>query len=1194
MLSYSIRLVVFSLLVMILSAAVFAQGGATGAITGTVQDPSGAVVGNAEVRITNQDTNVLERTLTTAGDGTFTAALLPVGTYTVSVKAKGFTEGNFATIAVRVTETTRMTAKLSTQAVQQHIEVEAAVQAVDTSDATTGQAIESDTIRAMPLATQNFQQLLTLSSGAQSELNSAAQLGRGQVRIQVNGQREDNNNYLIEGISVTDYNVAELTNTPLPNPDVIQEFKVQTSLYDASQGRNGGGNINAILKSGTNTIHADGYEFFRNTALDANEYFLKGSGAPRPVIQQNIFGGSLGGPIGSGGKLGFFFVNYEGTRQRSGDSPGTLISTFIPYVPAADRGTDPTSEANLAADFGVASADPVAASLLAFKSDQFGGPANGYLFPLPSNVPAGTAAGTPVQFTVSKPGQFTDNQFTADWDREFHNSRDAVAARVFYSDSVQDIPFGAGGLQASLGAAASGTDLNFPYDLPIHDRLFIISETHVFSPRLVNDFRFGLVHINNTANNVDPVTVADAGIDRPTDNLTNSIYKFTFVTSGFQFGPTPQANQAQTQNNYNFVDNLSWVKGAHTLTVGGQYTRVRLDKLFPQVFNGQLFFTNTSATETDFGNFVGGTPEFSFGGGGVYNHSYKQSNSAVFAQDDWKATSNLTVNLGLRTEFLGAWTDGNCHIGNIESSLTKTGAYPFIYPKCVNNLGVTGLTGNADGSTFANNVSTGLGPRFGFAWDLFGRHTTTVRGGYGIYYVREDVGAVDQLSFQAPFIPIVFFGQTPGFTMSDFFTGTPATNPNAVPMAGQLSAAWLPCLAQLTSFPDPNGDGSAVYGGCTGPGVNSTQNLFVLEVPHHFRVPNTQQWNLTVQRELGRHWVLEAGYVGTRGIHLRETRDAIQSVNASPANPFTVTDTSNNTYTITTNTFSNAIARTPTPGLNGYSGYQIFANDAYSIYHALQTTLSRRWGRGYFQAAYTFSKNIDATSTGNTAFNTAYNDQSNINASRGISDFNRPHRLAVSYAYDLPFFAHATGMQKAALGGWQVAGVSIFQTGLPFSIFDSSAGTGFLGEGSTPLLGASLAQGATIASGLKGGSAQSAVVNGYLNGPAFAPAPQLYPTQCLTDPNFCTTGFGDLGRNIYHGPFQQNWDVSFLKHFKIGEKQEVRFAADFFNLWNHTNFAPPSVTDVESYLANGYSSFGKIVGTNGTPRLIQFSLRWAF
>ncbi len=1189
---HSIRVVILSLIAFAFTAQAIGQGGATGAITGTVQDPSGAVIANAEVRITNQDTNVLERTVTTGADGTFVAPLLPVGTYTVSVQSAGFAPGAFTSIVVRVTETTRMIAKLSTKSVQQKIEVEAEVQTVNTSDATTGQAIESNTIRALPLATQNFQQLLTLSTGAQSDLNAAAQLGRGNVRIQVNGQREDNNNYLIEGISVTDYNVAELTNTPLPNPDVIQEFKVQTSLYDASQGRNGGGNINAILKSGTNAIHGDAYEFFRNTALDANEYFLKGSGSPRPVIQQNIFGGSIGGPVGPGGKLGFFFVNYQGTRQRSGDSPGTLISTFVPYVPAADRGA--AGAAQLATDFGVASADPVAVSLLGFQSSQFGAPANGYLFPLPNNVPAGTTAGTPVQFTVSKPGKFTDDQLTANWDHDFRNSRDAVAARFFYSNSEQDIPFGAGGLQASLGAAASGTDLNFPYQLPIHDRLFIVSETHVFTPRLVNDFRFGLVHIDNSAINVNPVTVTDAGIDRPTSNLTSSIYKFTFLTSGFQFGPTPQANQSQTQNNYNFVDNLSWVKGAHTLTFGGQYIRASLDKLFPQVFNGQLFFTNTTLPNTnppvtisDFGNFVGGTPEFSFGGGGVYNHKYRQSNSAIFAQDDWKATANLTVNMGLRTEFLGAWTDGDCHIGNIESDLTKSGTYPFIYPSCVNKLGVSGLTGNASGSTFKNSVSTGWGPRVGFAWDMMGRHTTTVRGGYGIYYVREDVGAVDQLSFQSPFIPIVFFGQTPGFTMSDFFTGTPATNPNGVPAAGTLSGAWLPCLAQLTSFPDTNG--AATYGGCTGPGVNSTQNLFVLEVPRHFVVPNTQQWNLTVQRELGGHWVLEAGYVGTRGIHLRETRDAIQSVNASPSNPFTVTDASNNTYTITTNTFANAIARTPTPGLNGYSGYQVFANDAYSIYHALQATVSRRWGANYFQAAYTFSKNIDATSTGNTAFNTAYNDQSNINASRGISDFNRPHRLAVSYAYDLPLFTHATGAKKAAFGGWQVSGVTIFQNGLPFSIFDSGAGTAFLGQGSTPLLGASLAPGASIASGLSSGDIHSRVANGYLNAAAFMPAPQLYPTQCLSDSNFCTTGFGDLGRNIYHGPFQQNWDVSFLKHFKIGERQDVRFAADFFNLWNHTNFGDPAVTDIE---AGG--SFGKILQTNGNPRLIQFSLRWAF
>jgi hypothetical protein len=1188
-----------------LSSLALAQGGATGAITGTVQDPSGAFVANATVQITNQDTSVLERSVQTGSDGMFTAPLLPVGTYQISVQAAGFAQATYSNVAVRVTETTHMVLKLSTQTVQQKVEVQSEVEMVDTSDATTGQAIESSTIRALPLATQNFQQLLTLSTGAQSELNAAAQLGRGDVRIEVNGQREDNNNYSIEGISATDYNVAELATTPLPNPDVVQEFKVQTSLYDASQGRNGGGNINAILKSGTDKFHGDVYEFFRNTVLDSNDYFLKQSGSQRPVIQQNIFGGSLGGPVSPGGKLGFFFLNYQGTRQRSGESPGTLISTFVPYVPAADRGTDPTSEANLSKDLGVP-VDPVAASLLAFKSNQFGAPGNGYLWPLPNNVPAGTSVGSLVPFTVSKPGSFTDNQFTADWDRDFHNSRDRVSERFFFSNSEKDVPFGAGGLQASLGAPANPTDLNFPYNIPVHDRFLSISETHSFSARLVNDFRFGYVRINNSGINVNPVSATDAGIDRPTSNLTSAIYKFTFVTSGFQFGPTPPANQYQTQNNFNFVDNLSWVKGAHTFTFGGQFVRVNLDKLFPQVFNGQLFFTATNpsagVTLSDFQNFVEGTPEFSFGGGGVYNHKYRQNNSAVFAQDDWKATKDVTLNLGLRTEFLGAWTDGDCHIANIESDLTKSGTYPFIYPSCVNKLGVAGLSGNAAGSTFRNSVSTGWGPRVGFAWDVLGRHATTLRGGYGIYYVREDVGAVDQLSFQSPFIPIVFFGQTPGFTMSDFFTGTPSTNPNAVPAAGQLSPAWIPCLARLISFA-PSGSPAVPDGNyaCTGgPGVNTTQNLFVLEVPRHFVVPNTQQWNLTVQRELGKLWVAEIGYVGTRGIHLRETRDAIQSVDATPQNPFTVTDVNGKKYQITDNTFSNAVARTPTPGLNGYSGYQIFANDAYSIYHALQATVSRRWSQGYFQAAYTFSKNIDATSTGNTAFNTAYNDQSNIHASQGISDFNRPHRLAVSYSYNLQIHTRSEGLAHTLLGNWAISGVTVIQSGIPFSIYDSSAGTAFLGQGSTPLLGASLAPGATISDGMTSGGIQKRL-KGYLNPSAFTPAPLLYPTQCAAgDTNHCTTGFGDLGRNIYKGPYEQNWDASIIKYFRFAEHQELRFTADFFNVWNHANFSYPSVTDIEAHLAwagaggVGQDPFGTIVNTNGNPRLIQFSLRYAF
>jgi len=319
-----------------LSAArcAYGQGGATGAISGTVVDTSGGSVAGADVQIIDTRTETVVRKLPAGSDGSFVVPLLPPGTYSVVVNKSGFSQAKADGIAVRVTETTKVTITLKPGAVSEKVEISAQIATVDTTSATTGESLGTETVRELPLATQNYQQLLTLSAGAQSELNAAAQLGRGSVKLFVNGQREDNNNYLIEGISATDYNVAQATYVPLPNPDVIQEFKVQTSLYDASQGRNGGGNVNAILKSGTREWHGDIYEFFRNDVLNANEYFVNRQGQPRPAVKQNIFGGSLGGPVVKE-NYGFFFVNYQGTRQRSGLSPGTFISTNIPYIPSS-------------------------------------------------------------------------------------------------------------------------------------------------------------------------------------------------------------------------------------------------------------------------------------------------------------------------------------------------------------------------------------------------------------------------------------------------------------------------------------------------------------------------------------------------------------------------------------------------------------------------------------------------------------------------------------------------------------------------------------------------------------------------------------------------------------------------------------------------------------------------------------------
>ena len=1196
-----------SLAILLSSVYVLAQGGATGAITGTVVDPTGAYVSNADIRIVNQDTGAMARTVKTDANGSFTAPLLPVGTYTVTVSTPGFQDAKFAGIVVRVTETTRMSARVAPLKVMEKVEVQAEVQAVETTTATTGQAIESSTIRELPLATQNFEQLLTLSTGAQSDLNASTQLGRGNVRVIVNGQREDNNNYLIEGISVTDYNVAQATNIPLPNPDVIQEFKTQTSLYDASQGRNSGGNVNAIMRSGTKEFHGDIYEFLRNDVLNANDYFLNRAGAKRPPVKQNIFGGSFGGPIGKDGKLGFFFVNYQGTRQRSGLSPGTLVSTTLPVIPQK------RDDASLEAAFGVTSIDPVVHNLLNFKSDQFGNSPGGYLIP---SITTGPLGGTG-QFIVSKPGKYTDNQFTTNWDKEFHNGKDKISARFFFSDSEQLLPFGAGGLQASLGGtlgtSISATDLNFPLDLPVHNRLFTLDETHLFSNTIINDFRFGINHINDSLDNVAPVgslnggapgplTAQVLGIDRPMSNLTSDIYKFTLAS--FQIGPTPFADQHQNQNNYSFSDTVSWVRGNHTLRFGGEYTRVNLDKLFPQVFNGQLFFVPTNnGTTSDFQNFLTGTAQASFGGGGVYNHKYRNNNYGFFAQDDWKVRSNLTLNIGLRTEIMGAFYDQLCHIGNFDLLAGNSGQYPFVYGGCAKGLNVTGLTGSGNDTTLKNNYSTTLGPRVGFAWDVFNDHKTSVRGGFGMYYVREDVGSVDQLSFQAPYLPIAGLGNNPGCLGAFFSPNAPANclsngaNLNALPAAGVLDPNFVPCLGALQSFTGGDTTTFPNYGCASGsPGLVPSQDLFVLAVPRHFVVPATQSWNLTIQRDLGRNWVFEIGYVGDHSIHLRETSTPVQAKLATVANPIFVTGTDGITYKITQSTASNAVARSNLQGVNGYGGMQIFANNAYSHYNSLQTSITRRWGAGYFQGAYTFSKALDATSTGNTAFNTAFNDESNIANSYGLSDFDRTHRLTVSYRYDLPFFAHATGWSSKLLGDWSISGITIAQSGQPFSVLDSGAGSAYIANGlAFATLGATLAPGATVGSAYTSGSVQHRL-DGYLNINNFTAAPFADPTLAAActaagsnaGPE-CTKGFGNLRRNLYRGPFEQNWDFSLIKNFRITERQALRFQTDFFNIWNHANFANPAATDIENS-----GAFAKIVSTVGNPRLIQFSLRYAF
>jgi hypothetical protein len=754
-----------------ISVLCFAQGGATGAISGTVQDKSGAIVVGAEVQIVSRATGDLVRRVVTNDRGTFGAPLLPVGTYEVDVRAQNFAETKVPEVVVRVTETTTMTLTLQVGRVEQTVEVQSQATPIETNAPATGQSVGSKTIEELPLPTRNIQQLLTLYTGAATDLTAAGQLGRGDIRMNVNGQREGNNNYLIEGISASDYNLGELTNTPLPSPDALEEFKVQTSLYDATQGRNGGGNINAILKGGTKSFHGSVFEFFRNDVLNANDYFFSRNGQPRPALKQNIFGGSLGGPLGPSSALGFFFVNYQGTRQRSGLSPGTFLNTIIPTLPA-DR--SPASLAQLLPTPDPSLLDPVSVKLLNFKSNQFGGAGGGYLIPsLPPINASLPLAQQQSALSFSSPGRYTDDQFTANWDRDFNGGRDGLHERFFFSNFSSFLPFGASGLASGFGAAVSPSDLNFPLSLPVRDRFLSLAETHTFSNRLINEVRFGWVHIANDINNVPLVNLNDLGISRPNSNVDTNIYKFQFAASGFQLGPTPADNQRQQQNNFTVLDTVSYSLGRHQLRYGGQADRIYLDKTYPQLFNGLVVFAPTPDGYSDFQNFLRGFPVVSGSGSGVSNHEYRINAFALFAQDDFKVRPDLTLNLGLRWELDGAVSDNLNHIGNLDPNLALRGENPWFFPKGANRLNVPGLVGTASPTTTDNGYASNWGPRIGFAYDLLGRHTTSIRGGYGIYYEREDNGAVDNLGFTSPFLAGSFgpgapqsLGNLPAFSHS--------------------------------------------------------------------------------------------------------------------------------------------------------------------------------------------------------------------------------------------------------------------------------------------------------------------------------------------------------------------------------------------------------------------------------------------
>ena len=654
------------------------------------------------------------------------------------------------------------------------------------------------------------------------------------------------------------------------------------------------------------------------------------------------------------------------------------------------------------------------------------------------------------------------------------------------------------------------------------------------------------------------------------------------------------------------------VQGKHSLRMGIEGVQYQLNRFNNFSVRGSLTFGSTSGagnTFTAFQNFLRGGITALQSAFGDPARNFVATDRAAFFQDDYRLTTRFTLNLGLRWESMSFGHDKLSRAGIYDPALAAANQNPFLIPADVNLAGFTGTPGIRDCALVRCRDDNNFAPRVGFAWDIKGNQKTVVRAGYGIYYQRLSNQNILQNSLSAPFTvqPLDNRAIPTPLQLANPLAGIPA--PSIVAMQYIPSATFFAGLRRVSgSGPldpnDPNvapifvnaaGQACLNYGGTA---LNCSINLasFTSATLDAY-TPYTQQYNLTLQRELWNGWAVELGYVGshyTGGIGIW---DPFIATLASPTNPITVRDKNGVSYTITTNTVNNEELRHQVLGLSRKRGARYSSNIGFAIYNSFQMTVSRRLQRGlYFQAAYTYSRTTDnvsgslstdelnATRAGQNGAN-IYNDQSNPQQNKARGDFDRPHRLVVSYTYEIPFGKGQRYLSKIGstlntfLGDWSISGITTIQNGLPFSVTDSTSGG---------LYGTALGTAQFVCNNPQDAYTTGSTIdrlNHYLNPACFTTAPTNLPNTAGAG----ATGWGTSKRNAFRGPTQQNWDLSLIKAFRIGERHNFQFRTDCFNLFNHPIFSNPSSVNIGTV-----STFTQITTTAVPARLVQFGLKYSF
>lgn len=1105
----------FSTLRVVLSVVVFvllpfyANAQVSGAtLTGTVTDSTGAILPNVQISIQNQATGE-KRSVSADSAGFYSAPNLLPGNYDVTFSAPGFATTVQKGVVLTVGTQQLLNMKLQVGKVNEKVEVSDQPPAVQLTTSTVGGVVGREAVMQLPLNGRDWTQLATLQPGVDSVGSIQANTGspdrarRGYgVQMTISGSRPTQNVYRIDGISVNDYSnggPGSVEGSTL-GVDAVQEFSVLTSNYSAEYGRTSGGIINALTKSGTNSFHGDVYEFIRNSAFDARNFF---DPAQIPGFRRNQFGAALGGPILK--DRTFFFADYEGLRENQG------ITATVPVPSLAARqgilcsipqpGPGGCSPHKVTGAFNPDPATGIDKSVLPYLS-LWGSPNAG----LVGNGDVGFYAFTAAHIT-------SENFGTMRVDHKISNSDNIFA--TFQADS------------------ATATQPDPANDVLVGNttgRTYIaIEETHIFNSQLINTARIGLnrsLHtaqgmsaINPLANNV--ALGESVGADNPQIDVPPYI------------SIQPGLNQIERlnfyQNSYQAYDDLFWTKGIHSIKMGFAFERVQLNAADPAPA-GEIAF-GTLADPANNG-FLTNNPIVLFAplpSRPFIHFNFRSSIFGGYVQDDVRLRPTLTLNLGLRYEMSTVPSEIRGHLSALHSPFNQTFQDTIV--------------GN---TVFSNPTYHNFEPRVGFAWDPSGSGKTSIRGGFAIFDV-----------LPLPYLLGQFATNTAPFTENGTANNLPA---------GSFPTEAFNILA-----------------------ANAVNNLG-LRIPYiepHPKRNYIMQWNLNLQRELVPNLMGMVAYVGSRGVHMIFRADDINTV--MPLNG------SNQPYIW------------PAPGTGTPISPQIgrmdtlqWNNDSY--FDGLEAQIEKRMSHGFqVQGSYTWSRAIDG-GDGSIASDSFVNSIPSLlyflpKYRRAPSDFNITHNLTVNYLWNIPARSSWQGPLSQAAKGWQLGGIMQIRSGMPF----------------TPLIGGDpigLANSSPFAypDRLTGGGCSAPVNPGNANNyikmqcftlpmasPSIASLCVPFAPNGVTAPGTCANLLGSGGRNEIYGPGLIDFDFSVVKDTHIGERLDVQFRAEMFNIFNHTNFNPPLVNQV---LFNQDGSVNPAAGaldsTATTSRQVQFALKVIF